>query len=193
MTDITLDLAAILERKYPRGFHAPADIPIDTFLEFADDDWEHTVSLDDLLDGQRAAALTFTAADVKERRPDLTDEQAWEVARIGRDDFVRERCHLDYLECTADALFPSVKRQALDRVYGLKFRVRERLSAAEAAHPERRESTDRLREWLHELNGVERIARKLPDQIAGDPAAQGSVAAALDDLEAAITGNGGAA
>lgn len=190
MTKVTIDLATILERKYPCGFHAPADIPIDLFLEFADDDWEHTVSLDDLLDGQRAAALTFTAADVKERRPDLTDEQAWEVARTGRDDFVRERCHLDYLECTADSMFPSAKRQPLDRVCALKFRVRERLSTAEAAHLERRESTDRLREWLHELNGIERIARKLPDQVTGNPAAQGSVAAALNDLETAITSPG---
>lgn len=37
MTTLTLDLADILRRKYPRGLHAPADLEIDTFLEFADD------------------------------------------------------------------------------------------------------------------------------------------------------------
>jgi hypothetical protein len=193
MTDITLSLDDLIEKKFPSGFCVPVHIDMSDFLEYADDDWEFTFNLDEMLVNRKAAVLTFTAADVKERRPDLTDEQAWEVARTGRDDFVRERCHLDYLECTADALFPTAKRQSLDRVYGLKFRVRERLAAAEATNPDERESTDRLHRLLHELAGIERIASKLPDRVTGDPAAQGSVAAALDDIESAITQEGVAA
>ncbi|VTS07982.1 hypothetical protein [Tuwongella immobilis] len=189
MTQITLELDQLIEQKYPCGFHVPVHIDLGDFLEFADDDWRFDISLEEVLADQKVAVLTFTAADVRERRPDLTEEQAWEVARIGRDDFVRERCHLDFLECTADGLFPSVKRQALDRVYRLKFSVRERLSITEGAHPESRESTDRLHQWLHELAGIERIARKLPDRITGDPAAEGAIAAALDDLESAIIPN----
>ena len=34
-TKIEINLADILERKYPHGFHVPADIEISSFLEFA--------------------------------------------------------------------------------------------------------------------------------------------------------------
>lgn len=85
MTRLTIDLATIMEHRYPNGFHAPADIPIDTFLEFEDDDWEHSFDFVAMLEEQRLAAITFGVADVLERRPDLTDEQAWEVARIARE------------------------------------------------------------------------------------------------------------
>ncbi|MGL6076745.1 MAG: hypothetical protein ACRC8S_21535 [Fimbriiglobus sp.] len=190
MTRMTIDLATILEHRYPNGFHAPADIPLDTFLEFADDDWEHSIDVFALLEEQRVAAITFGTAEVLERRPDLTGDQAWEVATIARDDFIRDRCHLDFLECTADALFPSVKRKALDRVYSLRFRLRERLGNSEAAPPDVRESGDRLQQWMHELGGIERIARKLPDQVTTDPAAYSSISAALDDLENAINNKG---
>jgi hypothetical protein len=182
MTEITIDLADILERKYPRGFHAPADIPIDTFLEFADDDWEHRIDLAALLDDQRLAPVTFGVADVKERRPDLTDEQAWEVAQAARDDFARHRRHLDFLESTADAMFPTARRQALDRVYVLRFRLREHLDGHESA--------DRVDRWERELTLIESLARKLPDRVTDDPAALGLIAAALDDLETAITNPG---
>jgi hypothetical protein len=193
MTRITIDLAAILELRYPTGFCAPANIPIETFLDYGEDHWKHDLDCVALLEEQRVAAITFGAAEVLERRPDLTEEQAWEVATIARDDFVRDRCHLDFLECTADALFPTVQRKTLDRVYRLKFHVRDRLASAEAAQPEERESTDQLHQWLHELAGIERIARKLPDQVTGDPAAHSSIAAALDDLEAVIDSKGGIA
>jgi hypothetical protein len=53
MTRLTIDLSTILQQKYPKGFYAPADIPIDTFLEYTD--------------------------DVHEVRPDLTVDEAWEV------------------------------------------------------------------------------------------------------------------
>ena len=43
---LTVNLADVLERKYPSGFHVPADIDIGTFLEFADDDWDHPLDLD---------------------------------------------------------------------------------------------------------------------------------------------------
>jgi hypothetical protein len=46
---LTVNLADVLERKYPSGFHVPADIDIGMFLEFADDDWDHTIDIDALL------------------------------------------------------------------------------------------------------------------------------------------------
>jgi hypothetical protein len=44
----------------------------------------HTVDVDiqELLAEQKAVALVFTTADVKKLRPDLTDEQTWEILQM---------------------------------------------------------------------------------------------------------------
>jgi hypothetical protein len=105
MTKITLDVANILKRKYPGGFHAPADIDIDTFLEFADDDWEHEIDLDTLLARDGQVALLLSTEDVYARRPDLTHDQAMDVLRMSRGDFLRDGCHLDFIESTAEGMY----------------------------------------------------------------------------------------
>src|ERR1700733_11162798 len=60
MTNIEIDLADILEQKYPHGFHVPADIDLSLFLEFGDDDWTHDLDLKSLLAHDRRIALVFT-------------------------------------------------------------------------------------------------------------------------------------
>lgn len=81
MTKFTLDLAAVLKKRHPKGFHAPADLDIDTFLEFADDDWTHELDVHDLLAERRQIADVWGTEDVRSVRPDLTADQAWEVLR----------------------------------------------------------------------------------------------------------------
>ena len=61
---LTLNLADVLERKYPSGFHVPADVEITTFLEFADDDWDHAIDLDALLEAEDQVALLWSVDDV---------------------------------------------------------------------------------------------------------------------------------
>ncbi|MGL4465722.1 MAG: hypothetical protein ACRC1K_26525 [Planctomycetia bacterium] len=122
---LTLNLADILERKYPSGFHVPADIDITTFLEFADDDWDQTIDLDALLAAEDQVASLWSVDDVLDRRPDLTRVQAWQVLTTARDDFAKDACHLDFLECTANGLFP-VGADA-------KLRLKTRLDALLAA------------------------------------------------------------
>ena len=103
---LTLNLADVLERKYPSGFHVPADVEITTFLEFADDDWDHAIDLDAMLEAGDQVALLWSVDDVLKRRPDLSREQAWRVLVTARDDFAKDACHLDFLESTANGLFP---------------------------------------------------------------------------------------
>jgi hypothetical protein len=78
-TTLQIDLAEILEQKYPHGFHAPADIDISSFLEFADDDWSHDLDIDDLLADRWLIAIIWNVQLVLDERPDLTDDQAWTV------------------------------------------------------------------------------------------------------------------
>lgn len=103
---LTLNLADILERKYPSGFHVPADIDLGTFLEFADDDWDHCLDLDAHLEAEDSVALVWSVSDVLARRPDLTAEQTWTVLVTARDDFRRGECHIDFIEATANGVFP---------------------------------------------------------------------------------------
>src|SRR5437588_12359714 len=78
---LQLDLADILKRKYPHGFHAPADSDIDMLLEFGADDWALDLDLDvhDLLAGRHAIALIWEADVLLSHYPHLTKDQAWEV------------------------------------------------------------------------------------------------------------------
>jgi hypothetical protein len=103
---INLNLAEILEEKYPHGFHVPADIDISNVIEFGDDDWEHPLDIDAHLEAEDKIALIWSVSDVLERRADLTMEQAWKVLTQGREQFLEGRCHLDFLEVTANQLFP---------------------------------------------------------------------------------------
>ena len=124
---LTLNLADVLERKYPSGFHVPADIDIGTFLEFADDDWDHTLDLDALLAAEDQVTTVWSVDDVLSRRPDLTRHQAWQVLVTARDDFTKDACHLDFLECTANGLYPV----GADAKLRLKTRVAALLAAVE--------------------------------------------------------------
>ena len=119
---LTINLADILERKYPRGFHVPVDVDISSFLEFADDDWDHAIDIDAILEAEDEVALIWSVDDVQLRRPDLTEEQAWTVLVTARDEFRKGDCHLDFIEVTANGLFPKpedTKRKLREYVTGL--------------------------------------------------------------------------
>jgi hypothetical protein len=78
-TSLEIDLATILERKYPHGFHAPADIDIGTFLEFADDDWLHEMDVEELLADKQLIGIIWNAQLILDERQDLSEDQAWRV------------------------------------------------------------------------------------------------------------------
>jgi len=104
--ELTINLGDILEEKYPNGFHVPADIDLAMLLEFGDDDWSHCVNIDAVLEAEDKVALIWSIDDVLARRPDLDEKQAWKVLVAARDDFQKEKCHLDFIEATANGLYP---------------------------------------------------------------------------------------
>lgn len=104
--ELTINLGDILEEKHPNGFHVPADIDLAMLLEFGDDDWSHSLNLDAVLEADNKVALLWSVDDVLARRPDLDEQQAWEVLVTARDDYEREQCPLDFIEATANVRHP---------------------------------------------------------------------------------------
>jgi hypothetical protein len=102
---LKLNLADILEAKYPHGFTVPADIDIANVIEFGDDDWDHSIDVDAHFEGD-CVILPWSVDDVLARRSDLNTKQAWQVLTQARKQFLEDRCHLDFLEVTANRLFP---------------------------------------------------------------------------------------
>jgi len=112
-TTLEINLADILEHKYPHGFHAPADIEIGTFLEFADDDWSHQININNLLAANRLIGIVWDVQIILDERLDLTDDQAWTVLQACQRHFEEVtapmRATIRYL---ADDLFPKLKGKA---------------------------------------------------------------------------------
>lgn len=139
MTKITLDLADILKRKHPHGFHAPADLDIDTFLEFADDDWEHELDVHELLAGRQQIADIWCVEDVQSVRPDLTDDEAWEVLlEVKRHHDANFGITWDVLERHADQLYPEPEVKTFEVRVATRTTAVYRVEAPNARAAERR-------------------------------------------------------
>jgi hypothetical protein len=175
MTTITIDLREILEAKLQHGFHVPVSIDASDFLDYADDDWDEPIDLDCYLAQRQEAAVVFSAKDVKRLRPHLSDDQAWEVVEITRDQ--TQSMMDDFLSDVADEACPSGKRLLQSRLVRLKLRVTDQ----HKLNPE----AERI---LQELAGIQRLLGKVPDDTKGNPALEGSIAATLDDLEQIVEG-----
>ncbi len=155
-TTLEIDLADILEQKYPHGFHAPADIDISSFLEFADDDWSHQLDVEDLLAKDRLIGIIWNVRLVLDERPDLTDDQAWTVLQACQTHFEEVADPMrETVRQIANGLFPKPTGKAALRV--LLARISQRIEA-------------------------------LPEDETTDPAAYGSIGAALDTVETLAKG-----
>jgi hypothetical protein len=112
-TTLEINLADILEHKYPHGFHAPADIDISSFLEFADDDWMHEIDIEDLLAAKRLIGVVWNVQLVLGERPDLSDDQAWTVLQACQPHFEEiTNPMLETIRQQADGLFPKPNGKA---------------------------------------------------------------------------------
>jgi hypothetical protein len=115
MTKLTLNLQDILTDALGETVHLPATIDIDELVEF-NDVQQYECDLQALLATERKIALVWSIDDVKQRRPDLSDAQAWQVL----DTFQRHHdCNMevswDKLEQIAHDLFGSGNAQRIDR------------------------------------------------------------------------------
>lgn len=76
---VHIDLAQILDERYPHGFHVPVSIDTEALIEFGDESWTHDIDIAEHLADSRRVGLIYTTDDVKQVRPDLDDDQAWDV------------------------------------------------------------------------------------------------------------------
>jgi hypothetical protein len=155
-TTLEIDLAEILESRYPHGFHAPADIDISNFLEFADGDWMHEIDIEDLLAAKRRIAVVWNVQLILDERADLTDDQAWSVLQACQTHF----------ELVTDAMRATIRQQADDLFPKPKGKAALRV----------------------QLDRIERLIEALPEDERTDPAAYGSVGAALDGVATLVKG-----
>lgn len=136
-TTLEIDLADILEQKYPQGFHAPADIEIDTFLEFADDNWSHELNVEDLLATKQLVGIIWNVRLVLDERPDLTNDQAWSVLQACQPHFEQVTDPMRAtVQAVADELFPKPKGKAALRAFLAQIEQRiDVLTDHECANP----------------------------------------------------------
>jgi hypothetical protein len=175
MTTITVDLAEILESKFQHGLSIPVSIDVSDLLDYADDDWSESLDLDLLLAERQEAALIISAKEAKRVRPHLSDEQAWEVAQITRDQTLW--AIEDFLGDVADENYPTGKQLLQRRAAQLKARF-----GGSQTQPSEAD------ELLQQLAGLHRLIAKLPEDDHGNPALEGTIAATLDDIEQLVDG-----
>ena len=125
---LEIDLADILERKYPHGFHAPADIEIGNFLEFADDDWTHELDITELLAKDHLIGNIRDVQLVLDERPDLTEDEAWKVLQVCQSRFEQVTDEVrQTVRQAAESLFPKPTGKAA--MQSLLARIQGRIAA----------------------------------------------------------------
>jgi hypothetical protein len=114
----TINIRNYLEDLIRYGIDVQAHVDTDDILQSLDlpDEDEFDIDLDKMLEEERKIAVIWTIAHVKEMRPDLSDDQAWEVLKLCRARW--GSCQgIDWqtITGTADDLYP---RPALQHWHG---------------------------------------------------------------------------
>jgi transcriptional/translational regulatory protein YebC/TACO1 len=106
MSSITISLHDILLQHFGASVAVPATIDLDELLESALDGDEHEIDLNDHLARQREIAVIWSIEDVQSVRPDLSEDQAWEVLKFAhRGHDANYGINWESLEAAAEALF----------------------------------------------------------------------------------------
>jgi len=122
---------------------------VESCLEAVRDRWSrtedrivHTADLDDLLANQRAIAIVWDIQHVKDQRPDLSDQQAWEVL---------QECHQCH-ERLNDPMLETI-RQVAENLYPQQRQARQAKAAEIIANygngDERENLVDLLTDTMH--------------------------------------------
>lgn len=133
---LCIDLAHILEERYPHGFNAPVTIDTDVLIEFGDENWTHDLDITEHLAESRRIGLIYSTEDVKQVRPDLNDDQAWDV--LQQFEAACEDCPdplFETMQQLADTAYPPDSKQLLTaRLDRIRQRI-ERLPRHEPDNP----------------------------------------------------------
>jgi hypothetical protein len=104
---LTLNVHETLQDLRDANLTAEARIAIDDLLEAVPAKAEFQLDLGHLLRRNRLIAPSWCVQDVQRVRPDLTNEQAWDVLEeVGRKHDAELGISWLTLECFADELFP---------------------------------------------------------------------------------------
>jgi hypothetical protein len=116
MTKLKLDLRDLLVNAFGSSTtHVPSTIDVSEILEF-NDLYESEIDVHHALAKQRQIALIWGVDDVKDRRPDLNDEQCWQViATVERQHDCNHGVTWDTIEQTAEDLFGSSNAHRIGR------------------------------------------------------------------------------
>lgn len=110
MTILFINLASLLKQLTPCENVVSASMKIDNCLEILDQERQFELYLDPLLDENQVIGIVWNTQLIKEERPDLTQDQAWDVLRACQTEFeevtdsTRRTIHL-----MANSLFPEPK------------------------------------------------------------------------------------
>ena len=115
--------------------HASVDVDDLFDTNYIPEEHEFDINIDEFLTENQAIGIIWDTSHVKNRRPDLTDEQAWEVLQECRnswdrlnDPMLETICHL------AENLYPTGKEALRRRIRSLLSEV-ESLPARESDNP----------------------------------------------------------
>ncbi len=129
---------------------------LSTEIEAAILQHREAIDIDDLLEVHEAIAIVWDVTHVLDQRPNLTEDQAWEV-------LVECQRSWDRLN---DPMVETI-RQVADNLF--------------------RPKSDKAA-LLEEIERIKKRIESLPENELTDPAAYGSVAVAIDDLQASVGG-----
>jgi hypothetical protein len=115
MTKLTLNLQDILTDVLGETVQLPATVDIEELVDF-NDAHKYECDLHELLANERKVALVWSIDDVKQRRPDLSDDEAWQVLdAFQRPHDCKMQATWDKLEQIAYDLFGSGNAQRVER------------------------------------------------------------------------------
>jgi len=103
---MTLSLHDLLHQGFGTAVTVPATINIEELLNAAFDGDEHQIDINDYLACQREIAVIWGVEDVQSVRPDLSEDQAWEVLKFAHRG--HDACfgiNRESLETAAEALY----------------------------------------------------------------------------------------
>jgi hypothetical protein len=116
MTKLTINIRDALRANLGNAItHVPCNVDVEELLDFNDLS-TCDIDLHDHLAQNRMIGLIWSTADVKDRRPDLSDDQAWEVLQTcQRSHDCNYGITWETLDITAESLFGAKVTHRLER------------------------------------------------------------------------------
>lgn len=116
MSTLTINIRDLLKSSLGNSItHVPCAVDLEELLDF-NDIIQCTIDIQEALNANRQIAIIWSIEDVKDRRPDLSDDQAWQVLQSCQR---QHDCNFgltwETLDSAADMLFGSGNEHRVER------------------------------------------------------------------------------